>query len=324
VSIARPRRISEIKPLFGNLAQTSHYQVSFGGLQRLLLQHLALRGVDWRFVFEDAGLLCSSASLPGSSLATADIVGDVTGVTEKMAHTRMFTPIDLTFYVDKEYRMIKFLEHWIEFIASGSSSIPIDKGYYFRMKYPLDYKADAVRILKFDRDYANEIEYNFFGLFPTSMYSPTIAYNDSQVLTVTASFSYERYICGSIRSLDVSYLSDSNKQPQNITASNYGDSSNVSDRLPIGNSSSNRLATGRDELIWRNLNQGTGRLDDPRPRGISNTSGNTASRNSGWFSFGDGSAGRVTGVTGTSRNSGANITDGGTAVVSSNNESDES
>ncbi len=30
----------------------------------------------------------------------------------------------------------------------------------------------------------------------------------------------------------------------------------------------NRLATGRDELINRNLNLGTGRLDDPRPVGV--------------------------------------------------------
>ena len=276
MSTARPRRISEIKPLFGNLAQTSHYQVSFGGLQRPLMNHLNLRGVDWRFVVEDAGLLCSSASLPGSSLGTADIVGDVTGVTEKMAHTRMFTTIDLTFYVDREYKMIKFLEHWIEFIAGGSGVSVNNKGYFFRMKYPTDYKSDAVKILKFDRDYRNEIEYNFFGLFPTSMYSPTIAYNDSQVLTVTASFSYERYVCGSIRSLDISYLRDNNKQSQNITASNYVDASN--------NSNSARLATGRDELIWRNLNQGTGRLDDPRPRGIGgpiNTVDNINTTNAG-------------------------------------------
>ena len=292
--MARPRRISEIKPLFGSLAQTSHYQVSFGALKPPLQTHLSLRGVDWRFVADDAGLLCSSASLPGSSLGTSDIVGDVTGVTEKMAHTRIFTAIDLTFYVDKEYRMIKFLEHWIEFIASGSGVSVNNKGYFFRMKYPTDYKAEAVKILKFDRDYRNEIEYNFFGLFPTSMYSPTIAYNDSQVLTVTASFSYERYVCGSIRSLDISYLRDNNKKSQNITASNYADASN--------NSNSARLATGRDELIWRNLNQGTGRLDDPRPRGIggpinnvnninttnagrslSNSSSSTSKNTSGWF-----------------------------------------
>lgn len=314
MSTARPRRISEIKPLFGNLAQTSHYQVSFGGLSRLLQSHLSLRGVDWRFVAESAGLLCSSASLPGSSLATSDIVGDVAGVTEKMAHTRIFTAIDLTFYVDKEYKMIKFLEHWIEFIASGSRANIGDRGYFFRMKYPADYKTDTTRILKFDRDYNNEIEYNFFGLFPTSMYSPTIAYNDSQVLTVTASFSYERYVCGSVRSLDINYLRDNNKQSRNITASNYADVFNNSGRIPIGNS--DRLATGRDELMWRNRNEGTGRLDDPRPRGMPNS----VSRNSGWFSFGDGSAGQVTGITGTSGNSST----AGTAAISSNNESNES
>ena len=280
MSIARPRKISEIKPIFGNLAQTSHYQVSFGALPLPLQKHLDARGIGWRFVAENAGLLCSSASLPASALGTADIVGDVSGVTEKMAHTRMFTPIDLTFYVDKEYKMIKFLEHWIEFISSGSNILNTEKGYFFRMRYPKDYKCDTVQVLKFDRDYRNQIEYNFYGLFPISMYSPTIAYNDSQVLTVTASFSYERYVCGSTRSLDVTYLRGNNLIPQNVTASTSANNSN-------------RLATGKQELLWRNLNQGTGRLDDPRPRGIGGdinpspdaklVSTNTNRSNSIWF-----------------------------------------
>lgn len=255
MSTARPRKITQIKSLFGNLAQTSHYQVSFGALPDPLQRHLTDRGVDWGFVAENAGLLCSSASLPGSTIGTADIVGDISGVTEKMAHSRVFTAIDLTFYVDKDYKMIKFLEHWIEFITSGSNADITNEGYFFRMKYPQDYKTDTVKILKFDRDYKNEIEYNFFKLFPISMYSPTIAYNDSQVLTVTASFNYERYVCGSTRSVDISYLRGNNLIPQNITASTAADNFN-------------RLATGREEMIWRNLNQGTGRLDDPRPRGI--------------------------------------------------------
>ena len=282
MSIARPRRISEIKPIFGNLAQTSHYQVSFGALPRPLQKHLDDRGVGWRFVAENAGLLCSSASLPSSALGTSDIVGDVTGVTEKIAHSRMFTAIDLTFYVDKEYKMIKFLEHWIEFIASGSNILNTQKGYFFRMKYPEDYKAEEVKILKFDRDYRNEIEYNFYGLFPTSMYSPTVAYSDSQVLTVTASFSYERYVCGSTRSLDVTYLRGNNLIPQNVTASTSASTNN-----------SDRLATGNQEMLWRNLNQGTGRLDDPRQRGIGGpinnnptakaVSNTTNPTNAGWF-----------------------------------------
>jgi len=284
VSTARPRKISQIKPLFGNLAQTSHYQVSFGALPRPLRDHLNVRGVDWAFVAENAGLLCSSASLPGSTIGTADIVGDISGVTEKMAHSRVFTAIDLTFYVDREYKMIKFLEHWIEFITSGSNADLTNEGYFFRMKYPQDYKTDTVKILKFDRDYKNEIEYNFFKLFPISLYSPTIAYNDSQVLTVTASFNYERYVCGSTRSVDISYLRGNNLIPQNVTAATSASTS-------VNNS--NNLATGRQEMIWRNLNQGTGRLDDPRPRGIGGpinpspdakaVSNNTSPNDAGWF-----------------------------------------
>ena len=280
MSTARPRKISQIKPLFGNLAQTTHYQVSFGALPRPLQRHLTDRGVDWAFAAENAGLLCSSASLPGSTIGTADIVGDISGVTEKMAHSRVFTAIDLTFYVDKDYKMIKFLEHWIEFITSGSNADITNEGYFFRMKYPQDYKTDTVKILKFDRDYKNEIEYNFFKLFPISLYSPTIAYNDSQVLTVTASFNYERYVCGSTRSVDISYLRGNNLIPQNVTAATSADNFN-------------RLATGREEMIWRNLNQGTGRLDDPRPRGIGGpinpspdaklVSNNTKPNNASWF-----------------------------------------
>ena len=170
-----PFRISDIKPVITNLAQTSHYQVIFGGLPAQLLSYLNVRGVDQRFVGETVGLLCESASIPGSSLATADISGNFTGVSEKFAHTRLFTQIDLDFYVDKSYRTLKFLEHWIEFIASGSNQNPSQDGYFFRMQYPAYYKTDQTKIIKFDRDYNSQIEYTFYGLFPLSLnFTPVI------------------------------------------------------------------------------------------------------------------------------------------------------
>jgi len=46
-------------------------------------------------------LMCSEASLPGSSLATMEINNDFTGVTERYAHRKVFDDrLDLTFYVD--------------------------------------------------------------------------------------------------------------------------------------------------------------------------------------------------------------------------------
>lgn len=188
----------------------------FGELSPSLMNYLALRGVNRRFILENVGLLCSSASLPGSSFATASITGNYTGVTEEFAHTRMFNQIDLTFYVDKEYKVLKFLEHWMEYISSGSNINKSSPGYFYRMKYPNDpvsgYKCDTTKILKFNRDYKDEIEFNFFGLFPRSISSPTVSYEESQTLTVTASFLYTRYVSGRINSLDISTNTDNNKE----------------------------------------------------------------------------------------------------------------
>lgn len=198
-----PKKISEFKPIITNLAQTSHYQVIFGAMSNNLLSYLAQNGVSGRFIAEDAGLLCASASLPGSSLATADISGNYMGVSEKMAHTRIFTEIGLEFYVDANYTMMKFLESWMEYIASGSDDDGVDpysRNYYYRMRYPEEYKCDTTKIIKFDRDYENSIEYTFIGMFPLNLSSVPVSYDSSDILKVNVSFSYERYIPQSIGS----------------------------------------------------------------------------------------------------------------------------
>ncbi len=207
----RPRKISEFKPLFSRLAQTSHYQVIFGGLSGPLRSYLLQRGVDSRFINESVGLLCNSASLPGSSFATSDIVGNYTGVAEKMAHTRTFVQLDLEFYVDHSYRTLKFIEHWMEFISSGSFEQPYQEGYYYRMRYPEQYKCNATRIIKFDRDYNRYIEYTFYGLFPLSLNSTAVSYESSGILKASASFNYERYVCGKTYSIDIARREDNNQ-----------------------------------------------------------------------------------------------------------------
>jgi hypothetical protein len=79
VPAPRPRKISEFKPLFSRLAQTSHYQVIFGGLSGPLRSYLLRRGVDSRFINESVGLLCNSASLPGSSFSISDGAKELPG-----------------------------------------------------------------------------------------------------------------------------------------------------------------------------------------------------------------------------------------------------
>ena len=87
------RRISDFKPLFTNLALTSHYEVRFGGIglpDGPLIAYLNRKGITQRFIAEDCGLLCSSASLPTTNLATATISGNHMGTTEYFAHTRQY------------------------------------------------------------------------------------------------------------------------------------------------------------------------------------------------------------------------------------------
>jgi len=205
-----PKKISQILPTFQNVAQTSHYSVQFGLPASSLRDHLRAKGVDTRFSLETIGLLCSGASLPGSSLANIPAQGDYQGVVEQMAHTRIFTQIQLEFYVDNGYKSLKFLEHWMDYISDGGQEYPGDENYYFRMRYPEEYKSNETRIIKFEKNYRQYMEYKFIGLFPMNLSSTRVQYQNSQVLKATCSFSYDRYVAGGTTSLERDKMIDLN------------------------------------------------------------------------------------------------------------------
>jgi len=204
VPAPRPRPISDFLPRFQNVAQSSHYLVKFAlpynqtanGLRSFLRR----KGVNDRFVGEDVGLLCSDAVLPGSALASIDTRGDFQGVIERFAHTRNFTQIQLEFYVDNEYKSMKFLEHWMEYVTGANTNLTSD-AYHFTLNYPDSYKSNETKIIKFERDYNRFLEYRFIGLFPLALSSTRVSYQGSQVLKASASFSFDRYICGESSSL---------------------------------------------------------------------------------------------------------------------------
>ena len=251
-----PKKISQIKPTLTEVAQTSHFIVEFGGLSGNLRRHLRDRGMDARFITDNLSLLCNRASLPGSGLATADVIGNFTGVAEKFAHTRTFVQMDMEFYVDNSYRSLKFIEHWMEFISSGAETglgvNPLRTGYHFRMRYPSEYKCDETRIIKFERDYKRYIEYRFFGLFPIALNATPVSYEGSTLLKASASFNYDRYYSGQSRSLN-EYLGNDNNQEigsrsifgsaqDGVYGMNFNDALNFANNNDLG-FSPNLLAT---------------------------------------------------------------------------------
>ena len=116
---------------------------------------------------------------------------------------------------DKEYKVIKFLEHWMEYTAGGThapggrtGTIKQNRSSYFiRMQYPEDYRMEETKIIKFERDYANSLEYTFFNLFPQNVTNIAVSYDQSKTLTASATFEYTRYVSGPISSISA-YRSD--------------------------------------------------------------------------------------------------------------------
>ena len=174
----------------------------FGGIPLGARQHLSIRGVDYRFMTETTGLLCSSAVIPGSTLADTKVIGNFQGVIENMSHARIYPDISLEFYVDIEYKVLKFFEHYIEFVAGGSREDQSRDDYYHQMEYPADYKMYKTKLLKFDRDYNNEIQYNFFGMYPYQITNIPVKYETSQVLKMSVNFHIDRYSSGRFSSYD--------------------------------------------------------------------------------------------------------------------------
>ena len=191
--------MSVAKNLIGPLAQTNHFLVTFSSLTPSVESYLNdYSGIsDIRpFLSRTAGILCNSATLPTTAYATADIRDNFMGVPQQFAHTRIYTDIDFQFYIDEDYTLLKIFEGWMEYISSGAddSTIQEDRAFYRRMRYPDSYKCNTLYITKFEKNYKKLIRYKFINAFPKSMSSVPVTYGPADILKVTVSFNYDRYI----------------------------------------------------------------------------------------------------------------------------------
>ena len=185
--------------LMGPLAQTNHFLVTISSLTPEVegyLQSYTRASDVRRFLSERSGILCSDASLPTTAYATAEVRDNFMGVPQQYAHTRIYTDIDFTFYIDDDYNLLKIFEGWMEYISSGADTgLNVQhKSYYRRMRYPDSYKCNTLYINKFEKDFRRTMRYQFINAFPKSMSSVPVSYGPADVLKVTVSFNYDRYI----------------------------------------------------------------------------------------------------------------------------------
>ena len=185
--------------LVGPLAQTNHFLVTFSTLtpsvESYLARYTKIRNVK-EFLSRRAGILCSDASLPTSTLATAEVKDNFMGIPQQYAHTRFYTDIDFSFYIDEDYTLLKIFEGWMEYISSGSNSFARqdDQAYYRRMQYPDSYKCNNMYINKFEKNYKRTLRYRFVNVFPKAINPVPVSYGAADVLKVSVSFNFDRYI----------------------------------------------------------------------------------------------------------------------------------
>lgn len=209
---------TKMRNLVGSVALSNQYQVNFSALPTNLNKHftdITFKGETGfnfdSFLTGDLGLLCCDANLPSSSYATSEVKDNFIGITQEFAHTRLYTDIDFSFYVDQNYNILRFFEGWMDYISGGNSkdlgepaaASVMDKNIYRRFNYPDDYKIEQLSISKFNRDYFTSsgsdskrpyLYYQFINAFPKSLTSIPISYGSAEILKATVTMNYDRYI----------------------------------------------------------------------------------------------------------------------------------
>ena len=197
------RSLAEIKAKLLNPATTSHFQVSVGSPSRAdgtFNRFLRESGVNYDQ--DQLNLSCSDASLPGSRLATSEILNDFPGVRERHVYRRTYDEvINLTFYCDADqYLPIRFFESWMNYItnmtSTGDNNVK-NETFTYRVQFPREYQGN-LEISKFEKNLDSRrqtkiLTYKFTNCFPLSINSMPVSYEASSLLKCTVGMAYSRY-----------------------------------------------------------------------------------------------------------------------------------
>lgn len=211
------------RDIFGSLSQTSQFKVALHLTNTSLETDPLMSWLTASGLTKDIArntefdFMCNEAVLPGSNLDTTTEMGSRQGVVENMALKRVYSPVNLTFYVDNNYQIIRIFEEWMNFInpVYGGSGAYDQRGIGFgdsknrndfhRMRYPDEYKR-IISIVKFERNFAvnpaidgdlqsvPSVTYRLLEAYPSSLTAIPLTYEGSTITKCTVEFTYSRYV----------------------------------------------------------------------------------------------------------------------------------
>ena len=164
-------------------------------VESYLADYTGIRNIK-SFLSRNVGILCNEATIPTSTLATAEVKDNFMGVPQQFAHTRFYTDFSYSFYIDEDYTLLRIFEGWMDYISSGANAdVNQDhRAFYRRFRYPDSYKCNTMYINKFEKNYKRTLRYRFVNVFPKSIDAVPVSYGSADILKVSVNFNYDRYI----------------------------------------------------------------------------------------------------------------------------------
>lgn len=158
---------------------------------------------------DEINFLAYEAVLPGTSYETTQVFGDRQGVTETFANKRVYPPVDVSFYVDYDYKVLQYFEQWMAAISPNSG---VTGTSYNKFNYPGNvnsgYKKEII-ITKFERNFrqpnqrlveggvygmpSNNCTYTLRNAYPVNLIALPVSYEQSSILKTTVTFNYDVY-----------------------------------------------------------------------------------------------------------------------------------
>lgn len=190
----------ELRSILLNLSLTSIYSIEIKDVKSIWDQ----------MTTREVNILAYEAVLPGTSFELGQVFGDKQGITEAYPTKRVYPPIDVSFYIKTDYKIVTFFEKWMEKMSPLIGDIA-DSTSYYKFNYPSTYEKN-INIVKYEKDARpkgerlnkrfdegtrnnpRSVTYSLLNAYPTNIISIPVSYDQSNILKTTVTFNYDRYI----------------------------------------------------------------------------------------------------------------------------------
>jgi len=205
----------------GGISASNLYQFSIDAGEGGMRQYLAdnnFTGTDTGDDIVNLNLLCNEIQLPGVTYSSHDLTQPKKGITQKMATSKVFNELDVSFYCDAESMPLIFFRSWQDYIMGGlenpqfayseSNTLSKYEHQVYAQRYYHSYTCDILihklekyGIDKFDfdsyeasgrkKDYKVGFHARLAKAYPYTVSSIPYSAGSAQLVKVTVGFYYE-------------------------------------------------------------------------------------------------------------------------------------